>query len=395
MPWTNTVDQRYAFVCECLKGTRTMTALCERYGISRRVGYKWLKRFKEGGRAALEDQRRRPRSSPTAMSVEVEGALVALRRQHPTWGPKKLCKRLAIVSPRLKIPAPSTVGRMLKRRGLVDEAKSLRQRRAANRKKLKRRLAESEAPNDVWCIDFKGEFRLGDRSLCYPVTITDHFSRYVIACVGQSSPDFAGVETTLVRAFRRYGLPRFVRSDNGPPFGGDGLLGLSYLSVWLMRLGIQPEHIDPGRPDQNGRHERMHRCLKAETARPPRETLGSQQRAFDRWRRCFNNKRPHEGIGLVTPGSLYERSARRIGQPKSPTYPGHVEIARVQKKGHFHWKGADVFVGAAFRGEPVALEEVDEEVWLVRYAELHLGLLLEEDLNERRWVRLRSLQSWR
>ena len=307
MPWTNPVDQRLAFVRERQRGETTMTALCERYRISRRVGYKWLKRYEDGGRAGLADLPRTPHSSSSAVSQEAEAALLSLRAKRPTWGPKKLSKALERDQPGLKLPSNRTIGRLLKRRGLVDEAISVRARRAASRRstQARRTLAPSEAANDVWCIDFKGDFRLGDRSKCYPITITDNHTRYLIACRGEQSTALAGVQTALLKAFKRYGLPRFVRSDNGSPFGGDGVLGLAYLSVWLIRLGVEPEHIAPGRPDQNGRHERMHRTLKAETTRPPQHTSAKQQRAFDRWRGLYNNERPHEALDFARPGDLY------------------------------------------------------------------------------------------
>lgn len=394
MPWTNPVEQRYSFVSAYLAGTHSMTLLCELHGISRKTGYKWVKRFEEGGRAALEDRPSTPHSSPTAISSEVREALLAIRRDHPTWGPKKLCKRLKVLSPELVVPATSTVGRMLCKAGLVDEAISKRRRRTAARAKIKakKKLAPSNAPNDVWCLDFKGDFRLGDRSKCYPLTITDNCTRYLLGCQALTSIHLEGVLRTLTKVFKAFGLPRHIRTDNGAPFGGDGVLGLSFLSVWLIRHGIEPEHIDPGRPDQNGRHERMHRPLKQETARPPRGTRLAQQRAFNAFRRCYNEERPHEGIGLVTPATLYEKSQRSLTAPVSPAYPGYCEVRRVKRQGHFRWKKrAEVYVGKAFRGEPIGLREVDDGIWLVSYGSRDLGVLDERNRAPNNWIKLQPL----
>lgn len=368
-----------------------MSALCELHGVSRKTGYKWLKRYKEGGRAALEDRSRTPHSSPTAVSAEVKAEVLALRHEHPTWGPKKLCARLRVISPELAIPARSTVSRILNAAGLADSSISARRRQGYKRLRAKKELASSDSPNDVWCIDFKGDFRLGDRSRCYPLTVTDNCTRYLIMCHALQSTHREGVQNGLLRAFRRFGRPRFMRSDNGSPFGSEGALGLSGLSVWLIRHGVEPEHIQPGRPDQNGRHERMHRPLKQETARPPEGSRSAQQRAFDLFRRCYNEERPHEGIGLVTPESLYTASPRKLIAPRSPSYPGHYEVFKVKSKGHFRWKQVDIFVGSAFRGEPVGLCEIDDGLWLVSYGSRDLGLLDERLMSDHSWVKIRRL----
>jgi len=391
MPWTEPVDQRFDFVTECLEGKRPVSTLCDLYGVSRKTGYKWLKRFKEGGRAALEDRPRTPHSSPNAISDEVKQAVLALRRIYPTWGPKKICARLPVTSPTVQVPARSTVARILNAAGLADGAISARRRRAVKQLRVKKKLASSDAPNVVWGLDFKGDFRLGDRSRCYPLTITDNCTRYLIACCALESTHLKGVQEVLLRTFRRYGLPRYMRSDNGAPFGSEGVLGLSALSVWLLRHGVEPEHIQPGRPDQNGRHERMHRPLKTETTQPPKKTRKQQQRRFDRFRRYYNEERPHEGIGLVTPASLYSASNRRLTTPRSPSYPGHYEVFKVKPKGHFRWKKVDVFVGSAFRGEPVGLNKIDEALWLVSYGSRELGLLDERLMSDRSWIKIRPL----
>jgi len=374
-----------------------MTVLCERYEISRKTGYKWLERFREGGRLGLEDRARTPLSCPSSLSEEVKAFLLGTRAKHPTWGAKKLRRQIEKHRPDLRAPAKSTIGRLLKREGLVDEAISVRSQRSGARKQAKasRTLATSTEPNDVWCIDFKGDFRLGNRSKCYPVTITDNTTRYLIACRGRVSPGLEGVQQTLLKAFRTFGLPRFMRSDNGPPFGGDGVLGLAYLSVWLIRLGVEPEHIDPGRPDQNGRHERMHRTLKAETTRPPRQSLAAQQRAFNAWRAVYNDERPHEALEFATPGELYESSPRSLQRPQSPIYPGYYETRSVKSKGHFCWKSTDVFVGAAFRGERVGLREVDDGIWVVSYGTRDLGVLNERLLKGCNWIKLSPLEGWK
>lgn len=390
MPWTNTVEQRLAFVREVSAPSVNFSAACRRYGISRTAGYRWLKRYEEGGRPALQDRSSAPKGNSRAVEPEVVELVLSLRREYG-WGPKKLHELL--VGQVERVPAASTIGAILKRHGLTEPQS--RKKRKLRGPSSRRKLVESQAPNDVWSIDFKGEFRLGNREKCYPLTITDHFSRYVIACVGQPAVEQGAVQQVLRSAFEAHGLPRFIRSDNGSPFGSCGLLGLSALSVWLLKHGVCPEHIEPGRPDQNGRHERMHRTLKRETARPPQKDLPRQQEAFDAWRRRFNEVRPHEALGMSTPAELYETSSTPLGDAQSPSYPGHYEVFRIQKKGHFRWKGTDVLVGAAFYSEPVGLVEVEDDQWLVYYGDLALGILDGRAIGRKPWLKVSTLERWR
>lgn len=391
MPWTNTVDQRFAFVREVSAPNVNFSAVCRRYGISRTVGYRWRRRFEEGGKPALEDRTSKPKGNSRAYGPEAVDRILELRREYG-WGPKKLHKLLLDENELERVPVASTIGEILKRHGVTEPQ---RRRRRATVRNGGRQLVQSQAPNDLWAIDYKGEFRLGNRKKCYPLTITDHFSRYVIACVGHPKIEMEAVIEVLESAFRTHGIPRYVRSDNGSPFGSVGLQGFSAFSVWLLKHGVCPEHIDPAHPEQNGRHERMHRTLKREVARPPQKDMRCQQQAFDAWRKRFNEVRPHESLGMSTPATVYESSSRSLGRARSPSYPGHYEVFRVKKKGHFHWKGTDVFVGAAFSGEPVGLVEEDDDQWLVYYGDLALGVLDARSLGRTPWLKVSALQPWR
>ena len=269
MPWLETepMKERVRFIVELESGLYSMTELCSRYGISRKTGYKWAARYSWEGVEGLRDRSRAPRNCPHRTPEALVEALVTLRRKHPRWGPRKLLAYMKKRQSRKAWPARSTVGDILRRHGLVVP-------RRRSRRTVVRRVAliEPQAPNEVWSVDFKGQFRLGSRELCYPLTLADGLSRYLLSCRGLPSTVRTGVEPVMERAFRDYGLPRAILSDNGTPFATRALRGLSRLSVWWIKLGIEPLLIEPGHPEQNGRHERMHRTLKEETARPPKAT---------------------------------------------------------------------------------------------------------------------------
>src|SRR5688572_658119 len=287
MPWNKTdpMNERVKFIARYLENEEPFSALCEEASISRKTGYKWIDRYEEGGVARLVDRSRAPRSHPHTVSAAVIDVIVALRRRHPRWGPRKLLAVLWRREPRGAWPVASTVGTMLRQRGLVRP-----RRRRRYSAPYAERLREYAAPNAIWCADFKGHFAVGD-ARCHPLTIMDGFSRYLLRCQALKRPVFGHSRAVFESAFREFGLPQTIRTDNGAPFSTLAAGGLSRLAVWWIRLGIRPERIVPGRPDQNGRHERMHSTLKAETARPPRSSFRAQQRAFAMFLREYNHER--------------------------------------------------------------------------------------------------------
>ncbi len=370
MPWsdTSTMEQRKSFIRDWLR-ERTIASLCEAYDISRPTAYKWIERFQSSGEAGLEDRSRRPEHSPMQTPGIVQEALVALRRAHPTWGPKKLVVLLSRQHPQLRIPAASTAGAILERAGLV-KPRRMRSRPSASSPPGGRGIE----PNDVWCFDYKGQFRLRSGIYCYPLTVTDEFSRSILECRGFAGIRGDDVQASCLRLFHDHGLPRRIRCDNGSPFASTGAARLSRLSVWWMRLGILMDRSQPHRPDQNGCHERMHRDLKAETTRPPEATLRAQQRRFDEFCRCHNEVRPHEALGMTTPAEHYAPSPRKMPARLPPMeYPGHAEVRRVDSSGCTRFRGACLFISNALAGEDIGLLEVDDGHWAVSFASLRLG----------------------
>ena len=384
MPWkvTCVMDMRRELVEEWLSGTWSVAELGRCYGISRKTVYKWLERYAEEGEAGLADRSRAPLHQPNAVAPAVENAILAARRKHPTWGPRKLRRRLERVGAPGALPATSTIGEILRRHGLVE-----RRRTRSHATPSASPLGHCQAVNQVWCADFKGWFRTGDGERCDPLTIMDAHSRYLIRCQAMTpATDGEAARGVFEAAFREFGLPAAIRTDNGPPFASTGLGGLSRLSVWWLRLGIRLERIRPAKPQDNGRHERMHRTLKAETAAPPRHSLRAQQRAFDAFRREYNEERPHEAIALETPGSLYHPSPRPYPErlPAAPSYPDDWPIRRVRGCGQMKWGGRDVQVTAALVGEAVGLEPVEKGVWNVFFGPLWLGVFDERKGQVRR-----------
>jgi putative transposase len=373
MPWreTCTLDERLQFVGEYLKAQREMIELCLDFGISRKTGYKWLSRYKSDGPQGLHDRSRAPHRHPQAISDEVAQLLLAARRAHPNWGPRKLLALLKHQQPRLGLPAASTVGDLLKRYGVSEP-----RRRVRRVMPFTRPFASCVRPNDVWCADFKGHFRTGDRYLCYPLTVTDAYSRFILRCQGMTRPTGQGVWPYFEQAFREFGLPKAIRSDNGSPFATRGPHGFSRLSIWWLKLGITHERIKPGHPEQNGRHERMHRTLKQETAKPPRANLRSQQHAFDAFVEEFNYQRPHEAIDQRTPSHLF-RPSRRPFPEHAPDfeYSSTQQVRKVMDGGRIRWKRQLVYVGDQFSGEHVGLNQATENAWEVWLGPARLGVV--------------------
>jgi putative transposase len=369
------MDERLAFVMEVLRREQTITALCRSYGVSRKTGYQVLGQYRAAGEPGLAPRSRAPHHSPQALTAAVQTALIALRTAHPSWGPRKLRARLQRAHPTERWPAASSIGALLQRTGRT-QARPARRRRGPLARPP-RPLTESGAPNDVWTIDFKGWFRTQDGERCDPLTLVDDRSRYLLHCVALRGATAAHVQPWLERAFREYGLPAVLRSDNGTPFAmARGLVQLSRLAVWWLKLGIRPEQIAPARPDQNARHERLHRTLKQETASPPQRTRCAQQRAFDRFRTVYNHERPHEALAQQPPASVYTPSPRPYPtRVASPEYGPAVVVRRVRGDGDIKWRGAHVFLSQALAGEPVGLEAVADGCWRVTFGPVALGCL--------------------
>ena len=364
------MNERLKFVAAVLEGEESFSELCERFGISRKQGYKWRNRYEAGGTDALTDRSRAPLSHPHAVPASIANLIVEARRRHPRWGPRKLLVILQRSYPTIEFPVASTVGKILKKRGLIGKRR--RRHRSAP---YPDRLGGYVGPNSIWCADFKGHFPVaGER--CHPLTIMDGFSRYLLCCKSLNSPLFEPTRRTFERVFREFGLPNAIRTDNGPPFSSLAPAGLSRLAVWWIRLGIRPERIMPGRPDQNGRHERMHLTLKAETARPPRSSFAAQQRAFDSFRREYNHVRPHESLGNATPASLYSGSPRPFPS-KLPEleYPAHMRVHHVQHNGVISVDGVQFYLSNAVDEEYVGLEPVGDGCWKVYFGTVELGVL--------------------
>jgi putative transposase len=366
MPWkaSSVMDERMRFVLEHERGLYTMTDLCEIYDIARETGYYWLRRYQQGGLEALQDRDRAPERHPNQTPERIEEAVLQLRRAHMSWGPRKLKRVLERETPQTPWPAASTIGAMLSREGLVVARK--KRRRAPP---YSEPFASADAPNRVWCADFKGWFRTQDGERVDPLTITDAHSRYLLRCQQVAKTNGEHVQAVFEAAFREYGLPQAMRTDNGAPFASRAVAGLSRLAVWWMKLGIVPERIAAGHPEQNGRHERMHRTLKQETASPPAENARAQQRAFHRFRREYNEQRPHEALRMQTPSAVYTPSLRPYpARVREPEYTSAMHVRRVRLRGCFSWKKQDVFLSETLIGEPIGLLPVDDRIYTVYFA---------------------------
>ncbi len=363
------MDAKMRFVSSALSGEVPFSELCGLYNISRETGYKWVRRYEEFGPAGLEELSRRPHSNSRSIGDECE-KLIREYRERYGWGPRKIRALIGMHHPKMHQPAVSTIAALLKREGFIKEKRRKRRRPGSTR------LREPVAANEVWSVDFKGEFRLGNRELCYPLTISDNYSRYLLGVQSLSTTSIDRSKPVFERVFREYGLPRYIRSDNGSPFSSRSPGGLTRLSSWWVRLGISLEHIRPGHPEENGKHERMHLTLKNETAKPPGKNPASQQRRFNRFKHRFNEERPHEGIGMNTPNTFYSASTNPYPNTLPDLeYPGHHEVRRVRSSGEIKWKGNVVYLSAAIIGEYVSLNEINEDHWLVNYGHVTIGEL--------------------
>ena len=371
MPWKETcvMDEKVKFIADWLSNDYSITELSEIYGMSRKTLYKWIGRYNTQGVDGLKDKSSAPLRRPWSTSLEIVSYILAAKSRHSKWGSRKLIAWLKNRHPEKSWPAISTAQLILKREGWVKSRHRRRHTPAYTAP-----FINSKAPNDVWCADFKGQFRLGDGKFCYPFTLTDSYSRYLLACQGLHHPTYLNTKLYLEQAFKEYGLPLAIRTDNGVPFASVGLGGLSSLAVWLIKLGISPERIELGKPQQNGRHERFHRTLKEAAISPPGRNLAEQQRAFDRFKPEYNCERPHEAQGQKPPASAYQPS-RRLYPSKlvEIEYANDLIIRKVKDGGSTKWKGSLVYVSRALMGEHIGFKPIDNGIWEVYYSFMAIG----------------------
>lgn len=372
MPWkaSSVMEEKLRFICEHDLGEESMSELCQRYGIARETGYVWLRRYHAaGGLDGLREHRRAAHRHHNQTPEELEQMVLELRQAHMHWGPRKLKRILERDEPGRRWPAASTIGALLKREGLV----------VARKKRLRTApytepLAHAQECNRVWCADFKGWFHAANGQRIDPLTISDAYSRYLLRCQAVEKTNTSRVQAIFEAAFREYGMPQAMRTDNGAPFASRALGGLSRLAVWWIKLGIVPERIQAGHPEQNGRHERMHRTLKAEAAQPPADTRRQQQQALDRFRQEYNEVRPHEALEMRTPAEVYQTSPRKFpARVPELEYPQSMLVRSVHAKGYFRWKKHDVFLTDVLWGENVGLLPENDRWFTIYFAHLPLA----------------------
>jgi putative transposase len=380
MPWDGVVERRLKFVLAVEAGEEPMSWLCEAQGISRKTGYKWVARYRAEGVAGLMDRPSAPKRHGRATPEELAEKIILLRQARPSWGPRKIIGKLEEEHPDVAWPAPSTAGDILKKAGLAG---SRRPRRRAPPSPFG--LTIPERPNQVWAADYKGWIRLGDGGRCEPLTITDGFCRYLLKLSCGAGTTEAEARPVFEAAFEEFGLPEVIRTDNGPPFASTGVTGLTGLSVWWIKLGVRPERIDPGKPQQNGRHERFHLTL-LEAMRPPEANRQAQAARFEAFRHDFNHERPHQALGQRPPARFYDRSPRKPpNRPPEPDYPAEAAVRTVRSNGEIKWRGQLVHICSALAGETIAVEEDEAGDWRVRFYDHPLGII------DRKQNRLRRL----
>jgi putative transposase len=363
------MEQKLRFVFEYDQGERTMTELCQQHGISRETGYVWLRRYRAYGLAGLAEHSRAAQRHPNQTPEPIERLVLELRQAHMRWGPRKLKRVLERDESGRVWPSVSTIGALLKREGLV-----VARRKRTRTAPYSEPLAHANESNRVWCADFKGWFRTGDGQRIDPLTISDAYSRYLLRCQNVEKTDTTRVQAIFEAAFREYGMPDAIRTDNGPPFATAAVAGLSRLAVWWIKLGIVPERIAAGHPEQNGRHERMHRTLKQEAAQPPAENRRKQQQVLDQFRQEYNEVRPHEALEMQTPASVYEPSARTFpARVPEPEYPQTMLVRSVRHQGIFRWKKHDVFLSEVLWSERVGLLPEDDRWFTIYFAQIPIG----------------------
>lgn len=380
MPWNETepMNEKLKFISAYLsKDEGSFQDLCERFQISCKTGYKYIKRYKEEGVDGLKERSRAPHILANRMPLDIEKSILEVKERYPNWGSKKIYNWLVQERRDCPWPARSTIDDLLKRHNLVRPAK--RKRRTVP---YSSPLILCTNPNDVWSIDYKGQFKLGNQKLCYPLTVTDNFSRYLFAVDGSYQISGKQTKDVLTHLFNEFGLPLAIRSDNGSPFAGNGFAGLSTLAVWLIKLGIIPERIRKGHPEENGRHERMHFTLKQETTSPPKQDLEQQQVAFDHFKKVFNEQRPHEGISFQRPCQLYTPSERRLPKKlnKIEYDSTMLKTRRIRTNGTMKWAGNELFISETLVGETIGMKPHSEEEWVIHFSFLPIALFNEKTL---------------
>jgi putative transposase len=367
------MDEKMRFITDYLEGRYSHTELCRIYGISRPTGYKWISRYESEGAVGLIERSRRPINCPHQTPDEIVSEIISLRKKYG-WGPKKLLRRLS--DQFSDLPAKSTCDAILSRHGL-----SQKRRRKSKIGHPGNQAVDATAPNQVWAADFKGQFKTRDGRYCYPLTVTDNYSRYLLGCQALPSIHIGEAKPVFKRLFCEYGLPDQILTDNGAPFAARSLGRLSKLSAWWVQLGIQPIRIEPGKPQQNGRHERFHRTLKDRTVRPPSGNKSAQQRRFNHFRKEYNEERPHEALGQETPATFYHPSSKKLPpQPPALVYPNHWEKRKVSSSSLMKWHKKSVHVSDPCAGQYIGLEEIDIGIWNVYLGALRIGIFLEEEL---------------
>ena len=376
MAWNSIspTNEKIAFIGDYLEGFFDFSELCDRFQISRQVGYTFVEKFLTKGIDCVNLQSRRPHSCPHKTAADVEEGLIIFRKKHPHWGAKKIAEIYHRANPDITLPARSTICDIIKRHGLISK-----KRRRPPLTHPGRPMTIPRGPNELWAADYKGEFRTQNGIYCYPLTVTDGFSRSILSCHGLLRPCFPETKKVFTTLFNTYGLPDRIRTDNGAPFASIALGRLSRLSIWWVRLGIIPDLIEPGMPSQNGKHERMHKTLKAETTRPPAQDIRSQQKRFNSFVKEFNTQRPHESLDMKFPSELYKPSLRKMPNKLPPLeYPGHFQVRKVSANGGIRWKNSWVRVSQILGNEFIGMEEIDNGIHEVYFGPVYLGRFFEE-----------------
>lgn len=382
MTWKDTcpMQEKIQFISAYLSNSFTVAELCRRFGISRKTGYKWLSRYEIEGVDGLKERSKANHEPHNATELHLARRLLEVKHRYPEWGPKKIGLYLAKEEPNQIWPANSTIGEILKRHGLTKQ------------KKPRRKVPPHTEPfkdcnksNRVWSADFKGQFKLGTSGYCYPLTITDNFSRFLFSCKGLREPNTQNVMKWFEMVFKEYGLPEAIRTDNGPPFASTSYGGLTRLAVWWIKLGITPERIEPGCPQQNGRHERMHRTLKQATANPPKKSFSAQQKIFNEFINEYNNERPHEALNGLCPSQVYRPSKREYPSViPEYEYPDSFYVRRVKLSGEFKFAGRCFSIGRSLVGEIIGLELIDNDLYQIYFNNIKIGLFDERTLKVKR-----------
>lgn len=384
MPWKEVkpMDEKVLFLADYLRGSKNFTDLCRAYGISRKTGYKWVSRYLEEGAEGLHNRSTAPKNHPHQTPCYMRKEIIRLRNKKKIKpGSKKIQTFLLDKFAEDEVPSTTTIYKILRKEGLV---KSRRRRRRIPI--MPQPFEPVKEPNDVWTADYKGQFLTRDGKWCYPLTVMDHQSRYLFQCKGYEKISTEAAKKEFRQLFRRYGLPNRIRTDNGVPFASRSLGGISRLSKWWIRLGIFPERIKPGQPQQNGAHERMHRTLKGSAIKPPGRNLMHQQQLFDGFKQEYNDDRPHEALNQQTPASKYRKSLQALPKELPELeYPGHYRIAPVSTNGHMYCFGGIVYAGHVLKGERVGMEEVQDGVWKIYFGPIYLGSFDQRDIMKNKY----------